>query len=306
MYNDLKHELNRLRIIKNDEPSKLYHYCDSTGLLGILKDQKLWATHTFYLNDTTEINYTHELIEDIYRELIDNAPYIDGNNEYNDHQLSYRGLLHRLSYKTMRPKPNNDIFVICFCEQKDLLSQWRGYGNKGSGYAVGFETDKLKIIDSDFRLYKILYCEKKQKEILRAMINLVISSFNKSIIGTSLDENEKIADEHVRIFEEEIVSLATYFKHPSFSEEEEWRLVFDSGNNKCSKERKFRSSVNGIVPYVEYAACFEEGKTKQLLPLNEVWLGPTVKQEAAIKSIKMITDDIYSELDVRGSNIPFR
>ncbi len=306
MYNDLKQELNRLRTINHDEPTKLYHYCDSTGLLGILKDQKLWATHTFYLNDTTEINYTHELIEDIYHELITNAPLNDNYEENNDHQLSYRGLLHRLSYKTLRPKPNNDIFVICFCEQKNLLSQWRGYGNKGSDYAVGFETNKLKIIDSNFRLYKILYCEKKQKEILCTMINAVISSFKKSIIGTSLEEQDKIADEHIIIFEEEIVSLATYFKHPSFSEEEEWRLVFDSGNNQYSKERKFRSSINGIIPYVEYVPCHEEGKETQLLPVNEVWLGSTVRQEAAIKSIKMITDDLYSELDVRGSNIPFR
>lgn len=296
MKSDLKQELNRLRHLNIDEPLNLYHYCDSTGLLGILENQKLWATHTFYLNDKTEINYTHELIEQIYHELIEQAP-LDEN------LLSYRGLLHRLSYKTMRPKPNNDIFVICFCEQKDILSQWRGYGDKGSGYAIGFETNKLKRVDSNFTLHKILYDEEKQKEILRAMINAVISSFKQSIIDKSSEEQEKIADEHILIFEEEIISLATYFKHPSFCEENEWRLVFDSDKNSL-KKIKFRTSISGIIPFVEYE--IQNKEHNQLLPIIEVWLGPTVKQEASIKSIKMLTDNTYPGLDVSGSKIPFR
>lgn len=306
MYDDLKQELYGLRPITHGEPIQLYHYCDSAGLLGILESQKLWATHTLYLNDTTEINYTHELIEEIYHELIEQAPLDDGLQVNDSYQLSYRGLLHRLSYKTMRPKPNNDIFVICFCKQKDLLSQWRGYGDKGAGYAVGFETNQLKLIDSSFTFHKILYSEVEQKAILHGMIQAVISSFKESITGKDHDERERIADEHVLIFEEEVVTLATYFKHPSFSEEEEWRLVCNGGINSFSKKIKFRASVNGIIPYVEYGSCSEKKNNMQLLPIIEVWLGPTVKQETALKSIAMITYSLYPELDVRGSNIPFR
>ncbi len=304
MYDDLKQELNILRSpsVGFSEPLRLYHYCDSVGLLGIFDSQKLWATHTFYLNDTTEINYTHELIEQIYHELIKKAPLDENQEGNNDHQLSYRGLLHRLSYKTMRPKPNNDIFVICFCKQKDLLSQWRGYGNKGSGYAVGFKTSKLKSIDSKFSLHKILYSEEEQKIILRKMIDAVISSFKKSIIGTNSKEQERIAEEHIVIFEGEIVSLATYFKHPSFSEEEEWRLVYDKGKDSSLKEIKFRANKNGIIPYVE----FESRNKIQKLPIVKVLLGPTAKEETAKKSIKMMVGSLYPELIVEGSKIPLR
>ncbi len=32
-------------------------------------------------------------------------------------------------------------FTISFCDDGDLLSQWRGYGSFGSGYALGFQAE---------------------------------------------------------------------------------------------------------------------------------------------------------------------
>ncbi|SDY89580.1 hypothetical protein [Nitrosomonas sp. Nm33] len=125
-------------------PPRLFHYTDSAGLLGILNSQQLWATHAFYLNDETEISYTHELVEEIYRDLIKKATPDRIEESYSDHSLwIYRDFLHRLSYKTLRAKPNSDVYVTCFCENDDLLSQWRVYGNRGSGYAVGFDVKQL-------------------------------------------------------------------------------------------------------------------------------------------------------------------
>jgi hypothetical protein len=53
-----------LKHVDEDTPPKLFHYTDTGGLLGILDSQQLWATHSFYLNDATEINYTYELVEE--------------------------------------------------------------------------------------------------------------------------------------------------------------------------------------------------------------------------------------------------
>jgi hypothetical protein len=33
--------------------------------------------------------------------------------------------------------------IVSFCENGDLLSQWRAYGAKGSGYSLGFEPSAL-------------------------------------------------------------------------------------------------------------------------------------------------------------------
>ena len=40
-----------------------------------------------------------------------------------------------------------DIEVSCFCEARDLLSQWRGYGPY-RGFAIGFSKRALAEIDS--------------------------------------------------------------------------------------------------------------------------------------------------------------
>lgn len=300
MYSDLEKKLSDLIFIKDNKPEILYHYCNSTGLLGILRNYKLWATHTFYLNDTTEINYTHELIEEIHHELLNDATLSDNPKENRLYQSSYRELLHRFSYKTLRPKPDSNIFVICFCEQKDLLSQWRGYGNNGYGYSVGFKTNQLGS-DLDFKLYKIIYSKDKQKEILRKMMDEVISHFRQLIIGVEgIDNQGKIADKCMIIFEKKIINIAARFKHPSFHEEKEWRLIFDYNNKQKPKEIKFRSNINGIIPYIEYPY------KKEVSPIGEICLGPTVRQETATKSLIMLKDDLDLHVDIINSNIPFR
>lgn len=44
------------------EPELLYHYTTQEGLLGILKDRCIWATHIRYLNDTSEGNIVSRVI----------------------------------------------------------------------------------------------------------------------------------------------------------------------------------------------------------------------------------------------------
>ena len=42
-------------------PEKVFHYTDSSGLLGILNSGVLWATHYRFLNDSSELKYIFDL-----------------------------------------------------------------------------------------------------------------------------------------------------------------------------------------------------------------------------------------------------
>jgi hypothetical protein len=42
----------------------LYHYTNAGGLYGILTDEKLWATHAAYLNDSQEFLFGMGLIQE--------------------------------------------------------------------------------------------------------------------------------------------------------------------------------------------------------------------------------------------------
>ena len=49
----------------------LYHYTSQKGLLGILKDQKIWATHVQYLNDSTEFHFAIDLARSVLKSIND-------------------------------------------------------------------------------------------------------------------------------------------------------------------------------------------------------------------------------------------
>ncbi len=69
------------RVIKDAQsvevPATLYHYTNQRGLLGIVKEQRIWATHTQYLNDRREfahaINTLRAEVDRRLRELGDNG-----------------------------------------------------------------------------------------------------------------------------------------------------------------------------------------------------------------------------------------
>src|SRR5262245_4608139 len=53
-------------IIETQPPRGLYHYTNSSGLMGILSSKKIWTTKLQYLNDSSEI----ELALDYFRQEI--------------------------------------------------------------------------------------------------------------------------------------------------------------------------------------------------------------------------------------------
>jgi hypothetical protein len=45
-------------------PDILYHYTTQPGLLGIIRTQEIWASHTQYLNDAREFRHAIAVVED--------------------------------------------------------------------------------------------------------------------------------------------------------------------------------------------------------------------------------------------------
>src|SRR5450759_3987905 len=109
---------------------KLFHYTDSNGLLGILRSEVFWATNVQYLNDSSELAYCIALI----RDRLERKKIAVSRNA-----LSPTAKLFVAAQNTFNPFPNLTVYVSCFCEEGDLLSQWRGYGHAGGGYAIGIQ-----------------------------------------------------------------------------------------------------------------------------------------------------------------------
>src|SRR5688572_29928312 len=46
-------------------PEHLYHYTTTAGFLGIIRSERVWATHTSFLNDKSEIEYGAQLMNEV-------------------------------------------------------------------------------------------------------------------------------------------------------------------------------------------------------------------------------------------------
>jgi hypothetical protein len=154
------------------------------------------------------------------------------------------------------------IFVCCFSEEGDLLSQWRAYCPQGGGVSLGFDPIELRDIASGqgFTLVKCIYDESRAIALLNAIIQDAVVSRQA---GTPL---EKISQSFLGWF----FQIAPAIKNRSFWEEREWRLV--SLPKWTSDQRvRYREGDTLITPYFEVDLAVE-GKRMQLM---EAYTGPT-------------------------------
>lgn len=111
----------------------LYHYTTGENFIKIIQSGELWATQAACLNDTTELTYaTEQILQRVKGKL--STPH----NRDIDPALTW--------ISNVLGAPGSEIspmFVACFSEQRDHLSQWRAYSGGEGGYAIQFNSTKL-------------------------------------------------------------------------------------------------------------------------------------------------------------------
>ena len=263
----------------------LYHYTNQIGLIGILTTKSIWATHLFYLNDGSEFVYGKDQFYKYIREYfpIRFTNYTENTISEIEKWISFF---------------DNPIFTISFSEDSKSLNQFRSYAKSKSGFSIGFDVNKL--LDSfsytkfQCRLEKCIYTEKEQNEFVKDIISICIKEKNI---------HNEIDDDFISFVAARIISSSPIIKHNSFSEEREWRLIFDYLNPVRDKYR-FRIGESFIIPYLEIPI-------KLIEVLGEVIIGPTPNEELAVVSTKEIISNFglfEKELEkkVYYSNIPYR
>ena len=120
----------------------------------------------------------------------------------------------------------SQAFVACFCAVPDLLSQWRAYGRSGAGYCIAFDWEELARAGSciGFELIRAIY-DKSDQERIVATFMASAKAVYEEIPWDSVSDGS-----YWNVVLGTITKLALCFKHPSFSEEREWRLVSLSQN----------------------------------------------------------------------------
>lgn len=197
----------------------LYHYTSFEKLFNILNGDSLWASRSRFSNDFTE-------------DKILGDDWLKKEQYYGDN------------------------YILCFSNEDDVLSQWRGYCPQG-GATIGFRFPSgystFTLLDSNFdetskltgeniELYKnrplpVIYCKPKEKQVPGIDVN-------ESLFA--IFEDLEINDTKVRLYD-----IVPYLKNAFFYEEKELRLVFNNSDRALEKCIRFRTLSDGtMIPYI--------------------------------------------------------
>src|ERR1700722_1051545 len=140
-----------------DRPtSNLYHYTSLGSILKIVPTSLLHATDARFLTDASEM-----------RVIVENLKFAMSNvTDPDDFTARVHAEL-RAWLENRLSELGHAVFVACFTQNGNLLSQWRSYCDPGKGLSIGFNPDKLASTAQaqGFTVGKCIYNPKRQKEI---------------------------------------------------------------------------------------------------------------------------------------------
>jgi hypothetical protein len=125
--------------------------------------KSVWASDYRFLSDTSEFEYALSIFQKIFAFAREELP------------SDAAGVIESLIKDHFAaPDFPFNLLIASFCEDDDLLSQWRGY-NGAIGYAIGFNVDWLQqnVDAQGFKLVQACYKAEKQEQT-------IVDAFNSS------------------------------------------------------------------------------------------------------------------------------
>ncbi len=304
------------------ESGLLFHYTSAEGLKGIVENNELWASSAYFLNDSAEITYGYGVLREVLERWVQTCKH----DEYSLTLGLARDLLRGFGHDLLNKNLVHPIYLACFCEDGNLLSQWRAYGQSG-GYSLAFKffpfIDESRVLRPESvaytsRLIKVEYERAKQLERCKLVLDEVLPYFDdpeitRAVQGVSSRGGPGEGySEIYRIVADVLMEQAVAFKDKAFEAEREWRTVVrrrellkqgieDGG--RAPVEVYFRPARGLLIPYVKLTPA--SGGEK--IPLELVRSGPTIDRLSAVLSLHpFLCKHGFNSVGVRYSGISAR
>lgn len=313
--------------------TSFFHYTSLSGCLNMLSAQKdeecsylsIWASHFLFLNDSEEYRDGLNIVVDALTE------YIDSINDENHIEIievckKYRETFFQIPHIFSNEYPGH--YTISFCNQGNLLSQWKYYG-KESGIAIEYDLHNCEFsgyttwaenVWSEHPVYDIIYDKDRKKKVIKEAIKsleTIKTDFEYNAVGVL----------------KQICAIISFMKSDLFREEAESRLlfapVFDddvpvSHSNDPMNLVKYREVDGKIKPYLTIKL---RHKTNDCLPVKSLTVGPGRNQNLIFNALIMFLQSnfpigevnmtvqqdadgcdyvVINGVKLRTSNIPFR
>ncbi len=213
----------------NDKTNLVYQYRNFDLFWKIIKNEEMWVTNIRFFNDSQEVLFGEKLLNKLYNTSVNNIK-------------------------------KSDYYVMCFCKENDILSQWRGYAPNG-GVSIGFDFHT----PVPFSIKNIYDSNNNYTKFADTSYVHYIEPISNNIQDDLLKEKKKNLEQTTGIraddIEHNIKALTKYMKHKGFEEEKELRIIFNNENNSIKDSIDYRedpSDTRKLIPYIKINA----GSTK--------------------------------------------
>ena len=227
----------------------LYHYCPLQTFAAIFDSGTLRLTDISKSNDSQELKYLIPVLGNALKQSFlaeaRRAKYFKNNIN----ELCFFDTVDSWLKETFITN-RRTCYVICFSQEPDLLSQWRGYAADGTGASIGIDQQELantKI--SGMKLRQIVYDKRKQKGNARLLADKVVHLLKVKAKNDVIKEQD--INGALTLFIDEFSLLLATAKAPFFKEEKEWRLFLYAGENALTNER-FLFTNGNCKKYIDF------------------------------------------------------
>jgi hypothetical protein len=224
------------------EPTHLYHYTSLEGLVGIVSCRKFFLSDMLASSDQSEILHGLGVVKEVLGEHRGDPIAESFLQSFREDKLWWGIGEHIFDH------------AICFCEESDVLTQWRAYSpSRGAAIGVNFAELMERATRGEFAFGRMLYERDVQRDIVHRMFTRSRGHFDQlrgKIKGLAESEYKPLLDEFLIVVSQRLLMLALFFKHRAFVSEAEWRILKIEGAD--SPNLRFRSSGTSIIPYIEF------------------------------------------------------
>jgi hypothetical protein len=281
------------RLFATPPRETLYHYTTLSGLLGIVDSAELRCSDIRYMNDSTELRHTLDLLgEQVTRRIVAGV----------DKPALLTTFLDWLTYRVVSGPM---LFCASFRGNGNLLSQWRGYSVHGKGVSLGFAPEH--ILDcarrQHFEVGRCVYAPSQQEKMIDEIIDAVEALAADSFEGESAGQNRHWV-RRFQTIEGDLLRIASVLKHPAFEEEQEWRIVSPMISDAATGKVHFREGNSMLIPWFPLDLRDAEGQ----LAIEHAFLGPTSNIDLSMNSLALYLQSRSAspQRDITYCDIPYR
>ena len=270
-------------------PEHLFHYTDLEGVKGIFTSRTLWMSKFTASNDISEILLAIEHFQSFVARKAAEFTADEGDflREAADQLESFR---------------RTNVCLASFCEQHDLLSQWRSYGNDGRGIALGFNSERLVDLAhrNGLRLFSAACTTRPRTSASRATSSIRCSRRSAPRLPTERRRAAPSSRSSTPMF----LVVAPVIKDHRFVEEREWRLV---SNPVPFDDPDMIAVLKGNQASVKLTVKLTGDSEAMSNMIPRVTIGPTLDPHNVSDAIDVLSQrNGFHISDIAISGIPYR